>query len=330
MVLPKTIAYLIVNFGGPRTLKEIEPFLKSLLTDQDVVRTGMPQLIHNALFSRIAKKRAIQVSSQYAEIGGGSPIFEDTEAVAKALSLSLNAKVLTFHRYLPATHAETFSKIESLKEEEIRVFPMFPQFTYSTTGSIAKLLYQQLSSSTVAKLRWVKSYPTHPAFVRLMQQRIQAFLGANQLKDEEVILLFSAHGLPRKFIESGDLYESECIGSYQKIMEGFPGALGRLSYQSKFGPDEWIRPYTIDVCEGIRGWHEGREHVIFVPISFTSDHVETLFEVEKEYLPVILDQGLKAYRLPAFNRGADWIQAIQTILQDSVSVNTPMLIRWFK
>lgn len=324
------VGYLIVNFGGPRTLGEVEPFLRALLTDQDVVRTGMPQVVHNVFFGRIAKKRAVQVSHQYSEIGGNSPIFEDTEAVAKALSEELGAEVITFHRYLPITHKEAFKRIEELRADEIRVFPMFPQFTYATTGSIAKLLYKCLTPKTITKLRWVKSYPTHPAFIQLMQRRIQSFLTTYKLKEEETILLFSAHGLPRKFIETGDLYEAECNASFQKIMEGFPRILGKLAYQSKFGPDEWLRPYTIDVCEGIRGWHEGREHVIFVPISFTSDHVETLFEVEKEYLPVILDQGLKAYRLPAFNRDLDWVKAIHAIIQDSPSVNTPMLVRWFK
>lgn len=327
--LQKT-AYLIVNFGGPRTLTEIEPFLRALLSDQDVVRSGMPQLIHNVFFGKIAKKRALKITDQYAEIGGRSPIFEDTEAIAFSLRTRLQAEVITFHRYLPSTHAETFEKLESLQADEIIVFPMFPQFTYATTGSIARLFYKELPSSLMTKLRWVKSYPTHPAFVHLVQKRIEHFLTINQLKQEEVVLLFSAHGLPLKFVENGDLYEIECNGSFQKIMAAFPKALGRLAYQSKFGPGEWLRPYTIEVCEEIRGWHEGREHVLFVPISFTSDHIETLFEIEKEYLPVIVDQGLKAYRLPAFNRDEDWIEAIQKILEDSVSVTTPMLVRWFK
>ncbi len=324
------VGYLLVNFGGPRTLSEVEPFLRALLTDQDVVRTGMPQLVQNVFFGRIAKKRAGKVVGQYAEIGGGSPIFEDTEAVAHALEERLQAPVVTFHRYLPSTHVAAFQALASLDVEEIRVFPMFPQFTYATTGSIARLFFRELPAELIAKMRWIKSYPTHPAFIRLTQQRIRNFLNKHQLHEEEVILLFTAHGVPKKFIETGDLYETECSGSFQKVMEGFPKVLGRLAYQSKFGPGEWLRPYTIDVCEEIRGWNEGREHVVFVPISFTSDHIETLFEIEKEYLPVITDQGLKSYRVPSFNRGSDWIETIQAILLDSIPVSPPMLIRWYK
>jgi protoporphyrin/coproporphyrin ferrochelatase len=324
----REIGYLLVNFGGPRALSEVEPFLQALLTDRDVIRTAMPQTLHNFIFKRVAKKRASKVSEDYAEIGGGSPIFEDTEAVAEALRRHFNAPVLTFHRYLTSTHKKSLEAIVNLKVDEIRVFPMFPQFTYATTGSIARFFHKSLPQSITAKLKWIKSYPTHSAFIRLTQKSIQNFLNDNSLEEENTILLFSAHGVPQSFIEAGDLYEGECLASFQKVMEAFPKILGKLAYQSKFGPGEWLKPYTVDVCEGIRGWHESRENLVFVPISFTSDHIETLFEIEKLYIPIIQDQGLKAYRLPAFNRSEDWIETICSIIQDTLPVNNSMLVRW--
>lgn len=319
--------YLLVNFGGPRTLSEVEPFLKALLTDQDVVRTGMPSFLHNIIFKRVAKKRTPFISKDYELIGGGSPIFADTEAVAEKLRERLQAPVLTFHRYLTETHEESFEKIESFDCEEIVVFPFFPQFTYATTGSIARLFERFLSKKTVHKMRWVKSYPTHPAFVELTQNSIRNLLKEKNLKEQETILLFSAHGLPAKFIESGDLYKAESEASFKKVMGAFPKALGRLCYQSKFGPDEWLRPYTIDLCETIVKWHEGRTSVVFVPISFTSDHIETLFEMEQQYMPVVREQGFDAYRLNAFNRSDAWIEAIVAILSDFNPVSTAMLVR---
>src|SRR5579885_3024221 len=139
-----TKAFLIVNFGGPRNLEEIAPFLRELLTDQDVVRSGWPQFIHNILFSRIAKKRARQIAHDYALIGGGSPIYRDTEELARQLRTLLKAPVYTFHRYLTATHADFISKIQQDQADEIVVFPLFPQFSYSTTGSIAKWLQKRI------------------------------------------------------------------------------------------------------------------------------------------------------------------------------------------
>lgn len=319
--------YLLVNFGGPRTLNEIEPFLKSLLLDQDVIRTGMPKILHRYIFQRVAKKRVETISKDYVLIGGGSPIYADTVALAEKLEKRLGEKVLTFHRYLPMTHKEFFVQIEALECDEIVVFPLFPQFTYATTGSIARLFEEKLSQKTLNKMRWIKSYPSHKAFVQLTQKEIRKFLSVNNLKDEETILLFSAHGVPKKFIETGDLYLTETQASFQKITEAFPKTLNRLCYQSKFGPDEWLKPYTVDLCETVTKWHQGRQNVLFVPISFTSDHIETLYEIEHQYMTIVKEQGLLSYRLPAFNGSDDWIEAIVEILSDFTPVTTSMLVR---
>lgn len=321
------ITYLIVNFGGPRSLKEIEPFLTSLLTDRDVVRTRLPQVFHNVLFKKIARKRTVKIAHDYEEIGGGSPIFQDTEYVAQKLQERLQAPVLTFHRYLPDTHAESIKAMEKIHGKEVRVFPMFPQFTYATTGSIARFFADHLPQRVLNKLHWVKSYPTHPAFVNVTQQAIREYLQANDLKEEETILLFSAHGVPRIFVDEGDPYEYECHASFTKVMKAFPEAMGRLAYQSKFGPGEWLLPETQRVCEDLELWNDGRKNVVFVPISFTSDHIETLFEIEKLYMPLVEERGLKAYRVPAFNRRPEWIEAIATILEDYTPVATEMLVR---
>lgn len=321
------VAYLIVNFGGPRSLAEIESFLSALLTDRDVVRTKLPQVFNNYLFRRIAKKRAIKVAADYRSIGGRSPIYADTEYVAKELSKRLNASVLTFHRYIPSTHAKALAAIEALPAEEIRVFPMFPQFTYATTGSIARLFQHKLSARTLHKLKWVKSYPSHPAFVAVTQHAIRAYLKEHSLTEEETLFFFSAHGLPQQFVDQGDLYAYECQLSYNSVMEGFPKAASLLAYQSKFGPGEWLRPYTQEVCEQIENYRKGRQEILFIPISFTSDHIETLFEIEQEYVPIIREQGLNPHRLPALNRNPEWIEAIATILENYTPVSTSMLVR---
>src|SRR6185295_13080592 len=122
-------------------------------------------------------------------------------------------------------------------------------------------------------------YAGHPAFIKAYQRRIAEFMQEKELKEEETIFLFSAHGLPQKYIDAGDIYESECNLSFQLVAKGFPKAISKLSYQSKFGKGEWLRPYTDKLCQEIED--EGRKNLVFVPISFTSDHIETLFEVEK-------------------------------------------------
>ena len=312
---------LLVNFGGPRHLEEIVPFLQTLLCDRDVIRTRFLTAIHNWLFGRVARKRALKVRHDYEQIGGKSPIYFDTEALAEALSKRFHAPVYTFHRYLPATHADSLKQIEAAKT--LTVLPLFPQFSYATTGSIARFF----SNIPPGKLRWIKSYAAHPAFIRAYQKRIADFLSEKNLKEEETILFFSAHGLPQTFVDEGDPYEWECRFSYERVMQHFPKAKGRLCYQSKFGPGEWLRPYTDEACQQILEWHEGRKQIVFVPISFTSDHIETLFEIEKLYLRIVAAKGLHAYRCPALNLEPYWIDALVEILEETNLCNNQMLIR---
>lgn len=323
----KKIAYVLANFGGPRSTDEIYPFLESLLTDREVIRTRLPKVIHQFLFRRVAKKRAVKVSKEYASIGGKSPIYQDTEELLNRLRPKLGQSLVAFHRYLPATHAEFIKKIHEMDCEEIRIFPLFPQFTYATTGSVALWFDEFFPTSITSKMRWIKSYPAYPTFIEAHQKKIRHFLDERGLKDEETILLFSAHGIPQKFVDTGDLYQDECVRSYQAVMQAFPEVLGRLSFQSRFGNEEWIKPYTIDVCEDIKNWNQGRKNIVFIPISFTSDHIETLVEIENEYMSVIREMNLQAYRVPCLTHDPLWIQTICELFDKGDWVLNQMLIR---
>lgn len=318
---------LLVNFGGPRHLGEITEFLQELLTDQDVVRTRLPRLLHNWLFSRIARKRSIKIAHDYQLIGGKSPIYADTEAIASFLQERLKRKVITFHRYLPQTHPGFLKQILSEVPQDWDVFPLFPQFTHATTGSIARWLQRHLPKRVTHRLRWVKSYPTHPQFITAYQRCIRDFLHMHQLDARQVFLIFSAHGIPKSFLKSQDPYQAECEQSVEAVMKGFPQMESLLSYQSKFGPGEWLRPYTSEVVEQIQNFAKRRTHVVIVPISFTSDHIETLFEIQEQYLPPIRRAGLLAYRCPSLNLRPDWLESIVDILQTSERVSNKTLIR---
>jgi ferrochelatase len=318
---------LLVNFGGPRSKEEIAPFLKALLTDPDVIHTPLPFLLQRWLFTWFAHKRAKKIAPDYDLIGGKSPIYADTEALAAQLREKSGMQVLTFHRYLPSTHAASLKAIQEAAQGNISVFPLFPQFSYATTGSIARFFAQHLPEATMQRLNWVKSYSGHPSYVQAMQATIREFLQKHQLVAEEVLLLFSAHGLPQDFVLRGDIYEKECQTSFEAIRQVFPKALSLLSYQSKFGRGEWLRPYTNEICENIGKYSEGRKHVVIVPLSFTSDHIETLFEIEYQYLPLIRAKGGNAWRCPALNLREDWIEGILNILQDANFCENRLLVK---
>jgi len=318
---------LLVNFGGPRSLGEIEPFLIELLTDKEVVRTRLPSLLHNYLFRKIAIKRAKKIAEDYKLIGGKSPIYQTTEAVAEHLRQNTEQTVYTFHRYLPATHLNTIQLIEKTEKSQIIVLPLFPQFSYATTGSIATFFFKRLRRQSIQKLRWIKSYPSHFAFISAWCATIQSHLQEQGLLEKETFFLFSAHGIPRSFVDSGYPYEVECGASYRAILQQFPHALGKLTYQSKFGPGEWLRPYTNETCDDIKKWTENRTAVLFIPLAFTSDHIETLFEIEHLYMPLITAQGLKVSRCPALNLSEEWLKSLEAILQEPNLTTTQMLLR---
>ncbi len=321
-------AYLLVNFGGPRDLMEVEEFLISLLCDQEVIRTSLPAWAHKLFFTRVAKKRAKNLLHDYTKIGGKSPIFEDTEALAGSIGKILGAEILSFHRYLPKTHPGFIEKIENLNNiSQIQVLPLFPQFSYATTGSIALWFSKFLSPETLAKLRWLKSFPGHHSYIAVMENCLREYLVNIGLKEEETTLLFSAHGLPKNFILTGDPYQNECILSFEKLRDCFPKAHSHLCYQSQFGRGEWIRPYTTDVCERISEWTEGRKNVVIVPLTFTSDHIETLYEIEKLYLESIRKAGLNAFRCPALNRREDWIQTLAELFHSTDGMSNEWLLR---
>jgi ferrochelatase len=319
---------LLVNFGGPRDLAEVEPFLIELLTDPDLIRTNWPRFLHRWFFTRVARKRAVKIRPDYALIGGASPIYADTEEIAKQLESRMGGPVIVFHRYLPETHQASLEKIEACGEKKMVVLPLFPQFSFVTTGSIARFFSERLSKRAVEALEWIRSYPTHPAFVRSYQARIAACLKEHNILEDNVVLLFSCHGLPQSYIDKGDIYESECQASFEAVAKGFPRALSRLSYQSKFGKGEWLRPYTDEVCQSILRWNEKRDNVVVVPLSFTSDHIETLYEIEHLYLPLLRERGVSAWRCSALNLEPQWIDALAEIARASVGSSNDALVRY--
>lgn len=319
--------FLLVNFGGPRNLSEIPTFLSTLFLDEDVIRPKLFYPLHKLLFTYIARKRAKSISHDYKEIGGKSTIFEETEKLAKILEKKMKAPFVTFHRYLPETHKKTLFLIEHSNYDKIYVLPLFPQFSYSTTGSSARFFQKNLSPKSLNKLHWIKSYPSETPFVMLWQKQLRDFIHSKGISENEAFFLFSAHGLPQSYIDQGDPYEKECQLTVSKIMKAFPRISYKLSFQSQFGKEKWNEPYTKDLCSQAYKWCENKKHIIFVPISFTSDHIETLFEIEKIYMPLIKRQGLVAHRVPSCYSHPDFVNTMCSLLNNFIPVHTNVLVR---
>lgn len=308
--------YFLVNFGGPRDLEEVKEFLQELLSDQDVVRSGLPKFLHQPLFRAIAARRSNRIRQEYSHIGGKSPIYEETEWLAQEMRNTLKGPLWTFHRYLPKTHYDFCKQIPLMNQlDEIYVFPLFPQMSYATTGSIARWFQNHLPGELWQKLRWVAGYSAHEGFIEAYRERVQETLDKLEWKPSETAILASFHGIPKSFVQGGDPYSVQCERSFHALKAFFPQAVWKMSYQSKFGPGEWLRPYTSDVCLEAC-WRENRKRVLVVPLAFTCDHIETLSEIENEYLPLFRQQGCEAFRVSSLNRSQTFLQAVLAILKE--------------
>lgn len=280
---------ILVSFGGPRSLKEVRPFLRELLCDQEMVRTPLPRWLHCALFSCIANRRAPSLAKKYRLIGGKSPIAYDTEKLARGLSQD----VLPFYRYLPATHSAFLEKLTAYSnEKELVAVTLYPQYSITTTGSAKQWIKHHAPPHLFSKIRWIDSYATHPAFVQGWVKQIRFLLEKEGIDEAHATLLFSAHSLPQSVIAQGDPYQTECTASYQAVAQAFPKAHTLLAYQSRPSRGRWLGPSTESICRTA----PLRPHVLIIPIAFTTDHIETLYEIEYEYFPLLKERGLIPHR----------------------------------
>lgn len=315
---------ILANFGGPRTSDEIYLFLKTLLCDQDVIQTGWIKPLHKLLFTYIAKKRTLKVAQDYAKIGGASPIYNDTFRLKQYLEKALKVPVYDFHRYLPSTHQTFLTEVENHRGDKLLVVPLFPQFSFATTGSIARFFETNLCGRTLEKLEWIPSFEAQESFISAYVKNIRNKIKEHNLLEQDVCLFYSFHGVPRKFICFNDPYEKHCKASFEAIKAYFPSSDHIMAFQSKFGKGEWLRPYTIDLVEGDLKWLH-KKHVLFVPLSFTSDHIETLFEVEYEYKKVLEEKGISAFRVEAISQDFSWVKEL--IESNPSLVSTSMCVR---
>ncbi|KAI9189741.1 ferrochelatase hem15 [Blastocladiella emersonii ATCC 22665] len=287
----KGTAILLMNLGGPETLDAVYPFLQSLFSDPDLI----PIPFQDKLAPIIAKRRTPKIQDQYAQIGGGSPIKMWTEKQGRAMDELLDQlspataphKSFIGFRYASPMTDDAVKAIQDAGFKRAVAFTQYPQYSCSTTGSSLNELYRQLKElDPKGELDWsvIDRWPTHRGLVKAFADRIRA--GLEQYPAEvrsKVILLFSAHSLPMTVVERGDPYVHEVAATVNAVMAELGNSNPyRLSWQSKVGPRAWMGPQTSDVLESLG--KKKLDNVLLVPIAFTSDHIETLFELDLEYL----------------------------------------------
>jgi ferrochelatase len=328
----KRVGIVLFQLGGPDSLQSVEPFLLNLFRDPDIIPMGPLGFLRPPLAKLISSRRSIPVAAKYAEIGRRSPIGLLTERqrmrLVAAVSPYIDPVAVTAMRYW---HPMTEEAVEGLRKaaplDEIVLLPLYPHFSYATTLSSLKewrRIYGQ--SNGGPRVSTVGQFYNHPQYVQAVVQRIGSIL--RQFPDSSRIhLVFSAHGLPMTLVEKGDPYPKQIEETVRLVCEvgarqytGWPRT-HLLCYQSRVGPSKWLQPPLTGTIE--RLGHEGVKEMLVVPISFVTEHIETLHEINIEARDEAKKVGVQRFRMmPAVGDSPLFIGALKELVLDAVGIAT--------
>ena len=320
------LGVLLLNLGGLDKLEDVRPFLYNLFSDPELIRLPSP-LLQAPLAWLISTLRFKKSQRNYKKIGGYSPLRQITEAQAEALrsQLQLNGHAVNVYigmRYWHPFSEEAIAQIKKDKIEELVILPLYPQFSISTTGSSFRLLdriWQIDPELQKIKYTVVPSWYDNSGYLQSMANLIAAKLDRVN-NPSEAYIFFSAHGVPVSYIEeAGDPYQKEIETCAALIMQKLnrPNPY-KLAYQSRVGPVEWLQPYTEAAISELA--EQGVKELVVVPISFVSEHIETLEEIDIEYREIAEQAGIETFaRVPAPDTDPAFIEALVDIVLKALS-----------
>jgi ferrochelatase len=309
-------------------LEAVELFLYNLFSDPDIIDFPFARLAREPLARLIASRRAQRVWKHYAEIGGKSPLRELTQQQARALErelrkASLDASVFVAMRYWHPLTEEVVREIQSQAFRELVLLPLYPQYSRTTTGSSLNEWQRQYSYAAAKKppVKIIRDFHDHTLYLDAVVEKVNAGLerfrrsnGSAAGLPADVHLLFSAHGVPESVVAAGDPYQGQVEVTVERVRaRGAWANISSLCYQSRSGPGHWLRPYLDQALRGLAT--QGVERVLVVPISFVSDHVETLYELDLEARELAQDLGMREFAVtPALNDSPRFIAALADLV----------------
>lgn len=329
-IAEEKIGVLLLNLGGPDTLNDVQPFLFNLFADPDIIR--LPRIfrfLQRPLAQLISTLRAPKSKEGYASIGGGSPLRKITDEQANAIKLALEAKNKNVSVYVGMRYWYPFTEeaVDQIKRDKITrlvVLPLYPQFSISTTGSSLRVLQNMFRNDAYLSqmpVAIIQSWYQREGYIKSMADLIEKELQSFSMPDE-VMIFFSAHGVPVSYVEeAGDPYKNQMEDCIFLIMRELK-ARGinndhKLAYQSRVGPVQWLKPYTDDVL--VELGKNGVKSLLAVPVSFVSEHIETLEEIDMEYKELALESGIENWgRVPALNCTSSFINDLADAVNEAL------------
>jgi protoporphyrin/coproporphyrin ferrochelatase len=326
----KRVGIVLFQLGGPDSLEAVEPFLLNLFLDPDIIPLGPLGVLRRPIAKWISSRRSVPVRGRYAEIGGRSPIGALTERqrqrLVEAVSPYIDPVAVIAMRYW---HPLTAEAVDTLRKggplDELVLLPLYPHYSFATTLSSLKewrRVYGKPSGGPPE--RTIEHFYNHPLYIQALVERIGSVL--RQFPDSSRIhLVFSAHGLPMSLVEKGDPYPKQIEETLRlacelgtKQFSGWPRTQ-LLCYQSRVGPAKWLEPPLTGTIE--RLGHEGVKEILVVPISFVTEHIETLHEINIEARAEANKVGIEVFRMmPAVGDSPIFIAALQDLVLRAVGI----------
>lgn len=327
-------AVVLFNLGGPDDLASVESFLVNLFQDREIIQLPGGAALQPWVARLIAKMRGPSVRDNYRRIGGGSPQLRITREQARALEDRLNFgsqagdapyRVFIAMRYSRPSADDALEAISAAGIRRIVTLTLFPHWSKATTGSSRNEFERTLSSPKWRDTRFdvthIEHYADNALYVEAVAETVRtAWAGIAPSRRARTVLLFSAHGLPQRFIDEGDPYVEHIDATRFGVLERLQLPNRQLlAFQSRTGPVKWIGPGTEEVLAELAD--EGVSDVLVIPLSFVSDHIETLYEVDMLFGDAARAAGITGYyRPPALNCHPLFIEALASLVTDRSAV----------
>lgn len=322
---------LLMNMGGPSTLDEVGDFLHRLFADRDLIQLPW----QSRLGPLIARRRTPKIIEQYAKIGGGSPILRWTKTQGQAMATMLDElspstaphKAYTAFRYARPLTDEALDEMKADGVTRAVAFTQYPQYSCSTTGSSLNELFREIHKRKAVggqegNIQWsvIDRWPTYPGLIDAFTKRLKDVLETYPIeKRDKVPIMFSAHSLPMQIVSGrGDPYPAEVAATVAAVMTklGWSNPY-RVTWQSQVGPSAWLGPQTSDT---VKGWaKQGYKDAVAVPIAFTQDHIETLYELDLELAEEAEEHGMHLKRAESLNDEPIFLRALADIAANHLS-----------
>jgi ferrochelatase len=312
-------AVLLLNMGGPDSMDAVQPFLKNLFSDPAII--DIPAFFRRPVAAMMSVRRARKVRSRYELIGGKSPIgiitLDQARAVERALGPDFGPVLPAFSYWNPFI-SDAVGEASRSGADNLVVLSLYPQYCRATTGTCLENVSMNLPGTPFEdSVRIIDSWATYPPYLDALAATIDESIGRipEDLRGDAIIL-FSAHGVPESIIKGGDPYLEQTLGTVEGVMKRLEGHDYQIAFQSRLGPVKWIQPSLLDKLKELSA--KGSPPLVIVPVSFVSDHIETLYELDIQHREIARELGFTVYeRTQALNTRPDFIAALADLVRSS-------------